>query len=217
MARVKTAIFISGGGSNMAALIAAAQSSNYPAEIVLVVSNDPNAGGLEKAQKAGIKTCVIDHRAYIDRETFDTALTEAAEAEGCEIICLAGFMRLLTSNFIARWHDKLVNIHPALLPSFKGLNTHERALATGVRFHGCTVHLVRPEMDTGPILIQAAVPVLTNDTAATLAARVLKQEHIIFPKALEWLAAGQVRVNENGLAHIDGATGLETGVVNPKA
>ena len=217
MARVKTAVFISGGGSNMAALIAAAQGPDYPADIVLVISNERDAGGLAKAKAAGIKTLVIDHRGYSDRDTFDAALTEAAKAEDCELICLAGFMRLLTSRFIERWHDKLVNIHPALLPSFRGLNTHARALATGVRFHGCTVHLVRPEMDTGPIIIQAAVPVLAKDTANTLASRVLAQEHVIFPKALAWLAAGRVRVNEDGVVHVAGATESNTALINPES
>ncbi|MHC8509792.1 MAG: phosphoribosylglycinamide formyltransferase [Rhodospirillales bacterium] len=183
-ARIRTAVFISGGGSNMAALIEAARAPEYPAEIVLVVSDEPGAGGLEKARTAGVEACVIDRRAYPDRAAFDAALTQAAEDAGCEIICLAGFMRLLTPGFVEHWQDRLLNIHPSLLPKFKGLNTHARALAAGEAEHGCTVHLVRAEMDTGPIIEQAKVPVLADDTPETLAARVLAEEHRIYPLAL---------------------------------
>lgn len=208
MARVKTAIFISGGGSNMAALINAARAEDYPAEIVLVVSNEPDAGGLAKAEAAGINTRVVDHRAFSDRAAFDSELDATARAVGADIICLAGFMRLLTAPFIDAWRDKLVNIHPALLPSFKGLHTHQRALDAGVRFHGCTVHLVRTDMDAGPILIQAAVPVMAGDTAESLAARVLIEEHKIYPRALAWLAAGRISVDDADRARINDADAL---------
>lgn len=193
-ARRRVGILISGGGSNMAALIAAARDPAYPAEIVCVISNRADAGGLAKAEAAGIATLVVDHKAYDGREAFERAVVERLEAHGVELVVLAGFMRLLTPWFIERWHDRLINIHPALLPSYKGLHTHERALADGVKIAGCTVHFVRPEMDVGPIIVQAAVPVLDDDTPDTLAARVLVQEHRIYPLALARVASGAARV-----------------------
>jgi len=215
VARIKTAIFISGGGSNMASLIEAAKAPDYPADIVLVVANNPDAGGIAKAQAAGITTQIIDHRDHNNRESFDAALTKAAIAAECELICLAGFMRLLTDGFIKHWHNRLLNIHPALLPSFKGLNTHARALDAGVKFHGCTVHLVRTEMDTGPILIQAAVPVLANDTPESLAARVLTQEHLIYPRALAWVAGSTIPVTDDSLATLNQQAKSELCLINP--
>lgn len=194
LARRRVGILISGGGSNMAALIAAARDPAYPAEIVCVISNRADAGGLAKAEAAGIVTLVVDHKAYDGREAFERAVVERLEAHGVELVVLAGFMRLLTPWFIERWHDRLINIHPALLPSYKGLHTHERALADGVKIAGCTVHFVRPEMDVGPIIVQAAVPVLDDDTPDTLAARVLVQEHRIYPLALARVASGAARV-----------------------
>jgi len=194
LARRRVGILISGGGSNMAALIAAARDPAYPAEIVCVISNRADAGGLAKAEAAGIATLVVDHKAYDGREAFERAVVERLEARGVELVVLAGFMRLLTPWFIERWHDRLINIHPALLPSYKGLHTHERALADGVKIAGCTVHFVRPEMDVGPIIVQAAVPVLDDDTPDTLAARVLVQEHRIYPLALARVASGAARV-----------------------
>lgn len=192
--RRRVAILISGGGSNMAALIAAARDPAYPAEIVCVVSNRADAGGLAKAEAAGVATIVVDHRAYPTREAFERAVVERLEAHDVELVVLAGFLRLLTPWFIDRWHDHLINIHPALLPSYKGLHTHERALADGVKIAGCTVHFVRSEMDVGPIVVQAAVPVLDDDTPQTLAARVLAQEHRIFPLALARVASGVATV-----------------------
>lgn len=191
MGRVKTAVLISGRGSNMAALIAAAKAPDYPAEISLVVSNKAGAGGLAIAAAAGIATKVVESRPFgPDRAAFEAALEGALEAAGIELICLAGFMRVLTPAFVERWQGRMLNIHPALLPAFPGLDTHQRALAAGVKIHGCTVHLVVPEVDSGPILAQAAVPVLPDDTPDTLGARVLAQEHVIYPAALARLARG---------------------------
>ncbi|MCE1235749.1 MAG: phosphoribosylglycinamide formyltransferase [Hyphomicrobiales bacterium] len=178
----------------MAALIAAARDPAYPAEIVCVISNVASAGGLAKAEAAGVATAVVDHKAFPDRESFERAVVATLDRHDVEIVALAGFMRLLTPWFIARWHDRLINIHPALLPSYKGLHTHARALADGVKIVGCTVHYVRPEMDVGPIIVQAAVPVADDDTADTLAARVLTQEHRIYPLALARVASGAARV-----------------------
>ena len=191
MARKRVAVLISGRGSNMASLIEAAKSPDYPAEIALVVSNRPDAAGLELARKAGVPTAVVDHTRFgKDREAFERALLAVLEERGIELICLAGFMRLFTPWFVERWSGRMLNIHPALLPAFKGLNTHERALAAGVRTHGATVHFVVPDMDSGPIIAQAEVPVLADDTAETLAARVLAIEHRIYPEALRRVAEG---------------------------
>lgn len=195
MNRKRTAILISGRGSNMAALITAARAPTYPAEIALVLSNRPTAAGLDHARRAGIATAVIDHAAYgKNREPFEHALQAELESHRIDIVCLAGFMRLLTPWFISRWTQRLINIHPALLPAFKGLNTHERALAAGVKIHGATVHFVVPEMDSGPIIAQAAVPVGDDDTTESLAARVLAVEHRIFPLALRLVAEGRLLV-----------------------
>ncbi len=183
--RRRTAILISGRGSNMAALLAAARDPAYPAEIVLVLSNRPDAGGLATATAAGVPATTIDHRPFRgNRGSHEAAINAALAAAGVELVCLAGYMRLLTPVLVDAWHGRMLNIHPSLLPSFPGLNTHARALAAGVKLHGCTVHLVTQAMDEGPILGQAAVPVLPDDTEAALAARVLVQEHVIYPAAL---------------------------------
>jgi phosphoribosylglycinamide formyltransferase-1 len=190
--RRRTAILISGRGSNMQALIAAAVDPAYPAEVVLVVSSRASAAGLDKARAAGIATAAVDY----------TGGAAAAEAEiathlaehGIGLVCLAGFMRLLSPDFVQRWDDRIINIHPSLLPSFAGLNTHHRALDAGVKLHGCTVHFVRAAMDNGPIIAQAAVPVLADDTPETLGARVLAAEHILYPKVLALVAADRVRI-----------------------
>lgn len=204
--RVRTAILISGRGSNMAALLEAAAAPDYPAEIVLVLSNRADAAGLLRAREAGVPTAAVESRAFgRDRAAFEAAMEAELLSRGVELVALAGFMRVLTEGFVARWQDRLVNVHPSLLPSFPGLDTHARALAAGVKLHGCTVHLVRAGVDDGPILAQAAVPVREGDTEATLAARVLEQEHRIYPAALGWLAAGLVRV-EGGIAQVRGAT-----------
>jgi phosphoribosylglycinamide formyltransferase 1 len=194
MARARTAVLVSGRGSNMTALIEAARDPAYPAEIALVLSNRPGAGALERAAAAGIATAVVDHRQHADRGAFEAAMQGELEAKRIDFVCLAGFMRVLTPWFIERWPGRLLNIHPSLLPAFRGLDTHERAIAEGVRIHGCTVHFVVPELDAGPIVAQAAVAVRQDDTADSLAARVLVAEHRIYPMALAWLAGGRIRL-----------------------
>jgi len=194
MSKKRVAVLISGRGSNMVALIEAAKAKDYPAEIVLVVSNRPDAGGLARAREAAIATAVIDHRSFgEDREAFERVLDEELRKYQVEIVCLAGFMRLLTGWFIGRWSGRILNIHPALLPDFKGLHTHRRALQAGVNQHGATVHFVVEQTDAGPIIRQESVPVLQGDTEATLAARVLKVEHRIYPEALRLVAEARVK------------------------
>ncbi len=194
MARKRVAILISGRGSNMVALIEAAKDPAYPAEIVVVISNDPAAEGLKRAAASGIKTAIVDHKPFgKDREAFERALQNEIEKHWIELICLAGFMRLLTPWFVRQWDGRLLNIHPALLPAFKGLDTHARALRAGAKEHGATVHFVVPEMDSGQIVMQGAVPVRDGDTEAALAARVLEVEHRIYPEALKLVAEGRVR------------------------
>jgi phosphoribosylglycinamide formyltransferase-1 len=191
MARKRVAVLISGRGSNMLALMDAAKEPNYPAEIVLVISNRADAAGLARAREAGIETAVVDHVPFDkDREAFERALQAVLDAHRIDIVCLAGFMRLLTPWFVSRWSGRLLNIHPALLPAFKGLDTHRRALEAGATRHGASVHLVVPEMDSGPVILQDSVPVLANDTPETLAARVLEVEHRIYPRALRMVAEG---------------------------
>jgi phosphoribosylglycinamide formyltransferase 1 len=193
--RKRVAVLISGRGSNMSALIEATKDPAYPAEIALVVSNNPEAGGLAHAQMTGIPTAVVDHRPFgNDRNSFERALQAVLEANRIELVCLAGFTRLLTAEFTAAWQGRMINIHPALLPAFRGLDTHSRALAAGATTHGATVHFVVPEMDAGPIIAQAAVPVLPDDTPESLAARVLTVEHEIYPAALRALAEGRVQI-----------------------
>jgi phosphoribosylglycinamide formyltransferase-1 len=191
---LKIAVLISGRGSNLQALIDAAAEPGWPAEIVLVISNEPGAQGLERAEKAGIPTTVINHRDFDGREPFDQAMTKAIEAAGAELVCLAGFMRLLSDSFVDYWRDRLINIHPSLLPEYKGLDVHQRVIDAGETEAGCTVHFVRPEMDTGPIILQARVPVIEGDDADGLAARILEQEHVIYPRAVKLIAEGRVTV-----------------------
>lgn len=202
-AKRRVAVLISGRGSNMASLIEAARAPGYPAEIVLVVSNIPGAGGLARAEAAGVATAVVDHKTFPEREAFERALDRELAAHGAEFLCLAGFMRILTPWFINRWVGRMLNIHPSLLPLFKGLHTHRRALEEGVRIHGCTVHFVTPELDSGPIVAQAAVPVRPSDTDDTLSARVLAQEHALYPLGLALVASGRARLQEGRVA-LDG-------------
>jgi phosphoribosylglycinamide formyltransferase 1 len=191
----RVAILISGRGSNMTALIEAARADDYPAEIVLVVSNRPDAAGLDRAQASGIPTAVIDHALFAgDRAAFEQALDHKLRDRGIELVCLAGFMRLLTPWFVDRWSGRMLNIHPSLLPQFKGLDTHRRALEAGVERHGATVHFVVPEMDAGPIVAQDSIAVRAGDTEETLAARVLELEHQIYPRALRAVAQGRTTV-----------------------
>ncbi len=200
--RKRIGVLISGRGANMAALIEAAENPAYPAEIALVVSNRPEAAGLERAAKAGVTTAVVDHKPFgQDREAFERAVDATLRAHDIELLCLAGFMRLLTPWLVNAWAGRMINIHPALLPSFKGLNTHARALEAGVRLHGATVHFVTNDMDGGPIIAQAAVPVLSGDDAETLAARVLDAERVLYPLSLDLVASGRARL-EDGRVHV---------------
>ncbi len=192
MSRKRVAVLISGRGSNMTALIEAAKADDYPAEIALVVSNNPDAAGLARAAAEGIATAVVDHRPFgPDREAFERALDAELQRHRIEIVCLAGFLRLLTPWFVTRWNGRMLNIHPALLPQFKGLHTHRRALEAGVERHGATVHFVVPEMDAGPVVAQDWIAVRKGDTEETLAQRVLEVEHRIYPQALRALAEGR--------------------------
>lgn len=186
--KINLAVLISGRGSNLQALIDACAEPSFPARISIVISNIPGAYGLERAQQAGIETATVHHKDYQGREAFEAALLDTLDMYDIDLVCLAGFMRVLTPHFIDRWPDKLINIHPSLLPDYKGLHTHERALADGKTEAGCTVHYVVPEMDSGPIIVQKRVPVLSADTPDTLAARVLEQEHAAYPEAVRKIA-----------------------------
>ncbi len=190
----KIVILISGRGSNMEALIAERDGGRLPVDIAAVISNRPAAQGLETAAAAGIATRCLDHKAYAGRDEFDAALAACIDEFTPDLVILAGFMRILTPTFVRHYEGRLLNIHPSLLPSFPGLHTHQRALDEGVRIHGCTVHFVTAELDHGPVVIQAAVPVVDGDDEASLAARVLRQEHRIYPQAVRWLAEGRARL-----------------------
>lgn len=190
--QLKIAILISGRGSNMLSLLALRQKADFPAEISLVLSNRQDAKGLIGASEAGIQTATVDHKEFPDRETFDRAMSALLEKHHIDLVVLAGFMRILSPWFVERWQGRLINIHPSLLPLFRGVDTHRRALEEGVRIHGCTVHYVVPELDAGPIIAQAAVPVLPDDTEDSLSARVLTQEHLLYPQALRMICDGAV-------------------------
>lgn len=188
------AVLISGRGSNLQSLIESCAREDFPARIAVVISNRPEAAGLDRARKAGIPTEIVDHRLFKDRESFEGALDATLRRYPLDLICLAGFMRILTSGFVEKWPDRIINIHPSLLPDYKGLDTHARALADGRAEAGCTIHFVRPAMDDGPILLQKRVAVQPQDTVDTLAARVLEQEHIAYPEAVRLIAEGRVRI-----------------------
>jgi phosphoribosylglycinamide formyltransferase-1 len=204
----RIAILISGRGSNMQALVEAARAPDYPAEIAIVISNRPEAPGLSWAQAQGIPALALDHKLYESREHFEGQLQSVLEISKIDLVALAGFMRLMTAPFVERWHGRMINIHPSLLPAFKGLDTHERALAAGVRISGCTVHFVSSEMDAGPIIAQAAVPVLPGDTPELLAARVLAAEHRLYPAALALVARDQAVLNA-GVVNIQAFANVE--------
>lgn len=208
-------ILISGRGSNMVALIDAAASGTLPVRVAAVLANRPDAKGLEVAAAAGVVTRVVDHRLYADRESFDAAMAEAIDAYSPDLVVLAGFMRILSDGFVAHYEGRLINIHPSLLPSFPGLHTHQRALDDGVRVHGCTVHFVTPTLDHGPIVVQAAVPVLDGDDATVLAARVLEQEHRIYPLAVRWFAEGRLRL-EDGRVRLDAPQEYASCLISPQ-
>lgn len=193
---ISVVVLISGRGSNLGALLAAAEAEDFPARVAGVVANRPDALGLGLAAAHGVPTRVVDHRLFADRVTFDRAISEAIEEFSPNLVVLAGFMRILGVDFVRRYYGRLLNIHPSLLPAFPGLHTHRRALAEGVRIHGCTVHFVTPDLDHGPIIIQAALPVSDQDDEDTLAARVLEQEHQIYPQAVRWFAEGRLRLSQ---------------------
>lgn len=199
----------------MQSLVRACTHTDFPAEITTVLSNNLEAAGLKFAAEHAIPTRVIDHRDFDAREEFEKQITQYLEELEIDLICLAGFMRLLTADFVNRWRDRILNIHPSLLPAFKGLHVHERAIESGTRFTGCTVHIVRPEMDNGPIIVQAAVPILGDDTPDSLAERILEQEHRIYPLALKLMAEGRVRI-QGPIALIEDAEEPVRSLINPK-
>ena len=194
MAKLKVGVLISGRGSNMAALIEAAKAADYPAEIAVVVSNVAGAPGLKIAHDAGVATAAIPHKGFPDRESFDRAVSAKLEKHGVGLVALAGFMRIQSPWFPAHWKDRIINIHPSLLPAFPGLHVQQQAIDAGARISGCTVHFVTADLDAGPIIAQAAVPVLPDDTADTLAARILRQEHRLYPTVVRWFAEGRLSV-----------------------
>ncbi len=198
-AKTRVAVLISGRGSNLKALIAACADADFPAEIALVFSNVEAAEGLAAAREASIATVAFSHKGFESREAFDAAVDAELTKAGIELVCLAGFMRIQSEGFVRKWEGRMINIHPSLLPSFKGIRVHQQALDAGVKISGCTVHFVAAELDSGPIIAQAAVPVLPGDTVETLAARVLEEEHRIYPEALKLLAEGHVQL-DNGRA-----------------
>ncbi|MBH88848.1 MAG: phosphoribosylglycinamide formyltransferase [Magnetovibrio sp.] len=215
MAKLKLCVFISGRGSNLQSLIDACTDKDYPAQIVLVISNVDGVLGLERAKAAGIQTLVFERKNYKNSKSLDAAMNEAIKPLDVNLICLAGYMRILSDKFVDQWRDRMINIHPSLLPAFKGLNVQQRAIDSGVRFSGCTVHYVRRDMDTGPIIVQAVVPVLNNDDSESLAARILAQEHKIYPLAVRLIAQGLTTIiNERVL--VDSKANLSETQINPK-
>lgn len=214
MANLKVGVLISGRGTNLQALIDACAGRSFPAEVTVVISNVPSASGLDRARAAGIDATIVNHKDFEDRTRFELELTRTLEAAGTTFVCTAGFMRILTPTFVDHWHDRLINIHPSLLPAFPGLNTHQRAIDAGVKFAGCTVHFVRAEVDKGPVIVQAAVPVSPRDDAASLAARVLAAEHVCYPRALRLIAEGRARVRGD-VVEIDGAGAVDGVLINP--
>jgi len=208
MAKLKVGVLISGRGSNLAALIEAAKAPDFPAEIVCVVSNVATAAGLKIARDAGVPTAAISHRDFADRESFDRAVSADLEKHGVELVALAGFMRIQSAWFPARWAGRIINIHPSLLPAFPGLHVQQQAIDAGVRVSGCTVHFVTPELDAGPIIAQAAVPVFAGDDADKLAARILRQEHRLYPEVVRWFAEGRISLIDGQVSVKDAATVL---------
>ncbi len=216
MARAKLAVLISGRGTNLQSLIDASADPGYPAEIAMVISNRPKAKGLQRASKAGISVHVIDDRDFQSRQDFEHALNDRLKSQSIDLICLAGFMLILTPAFVDEWRDRLINIHPSLLPAFKGLHVHERMIDAGVKVAGCTVHYVSAEMDDGPIIGQAAVPVVAGDTEETLAARILEQEHKLYPACVKMLVENKARLS-GGIVRYDTSVTSEGSLMNPSA
>jgi phosphoribosylglycinamide formyltransferase-1 len=202
MARLKLGVLISGRGTNLQAILDVCADENFPADVAIVLANRPDAAGLERAKRVNIATEVIDHKAFPDRPSFERAMNARLDDAGVDLICLAGFMRLLTPTFVDHWAGRAINIHPSVLPAYPGLNTHQRAIDDGVRFAGCTVHFLSAEMDAGPIIAQATTPIMPEDTADTLAARVLDSEHEIYRRAIRWIAEGRVKIMD-GRVQID--------------
>ncbi|HEX5802601.1 MAG TPA: phosphoribosylglycinamide formyltransferase [Azospira sp.] len=207
-------ILISGRGSNMEALLAAVARGELPVRVAAVISNRPDAKGLETAAAQGVPTAVVDHKAYAGREAFDAALAACIDGYAPDLVVLAGFMRILTEGFVRRYEGRLLNIHPSLLPAFPGLHTHQKAIEMGVRVHGCTVHFVTPALDHGPVVVQAAVPVLDGDDEATLASRVLAQEHLVYPLAVRWFAEGRLRL-DGGRVRVDAERPRPAALISP--
>jgi phosphoribosylglycinamide formyltransferase-1 len=207
-------ILISGRGSNMESLLSAVARGELPVRVAAVISNRPDAKGLETAAAQGVPTAVVDHKAFAGREAFDAALVECIDRYAPDLVVLAGFMRILTEGFVRHYDGRLLNIHPSLLPSFPGLHTHQRALEEGMRIHGCTVHFVTPALDHGPVVVQAAVPVLDSDDEAALAARVLAQEHIVYPLAVRWFAEGRLRL-DRGRVRLDAERPVPAPLISP--
>jgi len=214
VAKLKLAVLISGRGSNLQALMAACAEPAYPAEIVLVISNHAEAKGIKWAGDANLPTLAINHKDFSNRADFDRKMTAAMNDAGVELVCLAGFMRLLSEEFVTYWRNRLINIHPSLLPAFKGLNVQARAITAGVKFSGCTVHYVRNEMDVGPIICQAVVPIHMDDDADALAARILVQEHIIYPQAVRWIAEKRISINDEKV-DLDKPIQSDGSMINP--
>ncbi len=212
--KLKVGVLISGRGTNLQALIDACAKPGFPAAISLVISNVEGAIGLQRAERAGVATQVIRHQSFDSRADFDAAVDTALKTARIELVCLAGFMRLLTAEFVDAWRDRMINIHPSLLPAFKGLDTCQRALDAGVKIAGCTVHFVRVEMDDGPIIVQAAVPILPGDDSNRLAARILEKEHIAYPLALRLIAEGKVRVVDE-IAQVENSAPSTEALINP--
>ncbi len=214
MPNAKLAVLISGRGSNLKAILNACADPNYPAEVVLVISNKPKAAGLDHARKAGVTEAIIDHRDFETREEFDAALSERLRAANVDYVCLAGFMRMLTPGFVDEWRGRLINIHPSLLPAFRGLHVQERTLDAGVKITGCTVHFVSAEVDAGAIIGQAAVPVLPGDTVDTLSARILEQEHRLYPASLRLIIDGKARIS-GAVVQYDAQVKCDGSLINP--
>ncbi|MGZ5092226.1 MAG: phosphoribosylglycinamide formyltransferase [Burkholderiales bacterium] len=212
MGKTRIVVLISGRGSNLQALL----ESGLPATISAVISNVPDAQGLATARAHGVATAVVDHRRHADRPSFDAELASEIDRHAPDLVVLAGFMRVLTERFVRCYSGRILNIHPSLLPAFPGLHTHKRALEAGVRIHGCTVHFVTPALDHGPIVIQAAVPVLADDSEQLLAARVLREEHVIYPQAVRWFCEGRLTLSESGTVRIDGAALAAGALVSPQ-
>ena len=209
---MKVVVLISGRGSNMEALLRA----DLPVEFAAVISNKADAKGLEIAREHGVSTAVLNHKDFPSREAYDEKLAELIDGYGADLVCLAGFMRILSDGLVQRFSGRMINVHPSLLPAFTGLETHARAIAAGVKLHGCTVHFVTPELDVGPIIVQAAVPVLDGDTVESLSARVLEQEHRIYPQAVRWIAEGRVTLTVDGRARVQGNSLSTSALISPQ-